>query len=172
MSDQYTNITKSDPATVANLDKHLFALGGRAYFDYIINKMFFANLYSEFIYYPTEGDYKDTSPSNYTSTLKIAYGYKLTLEAEPHFETMINQGLKFGAGLPITYITTPNIKLGGSEIADSSTAVLNLGPNASVFFLNTIVPVELKLGYSFPVYGKNNPATNSLTLQAKVYFKL
>jgi hypothetical protein len=147
-------------------------LGGRAYFDYIINKMFFANLYSEFIYYTTEGDYKNTSPSNYASTSKIAYGYELTLEAEPHFETLINQGLKFGAGLPITYVTTPNFKVDGTEQSNTGTTLLSLGPNASIFFLNTLLPVELKLGYSFPVYGKKSPATNALTLQAKVYFKL
>lgn len=172
MSDQVTNMFNGDPVTVANLDRHLFALGGRAYFDYIINEMFFANLYSEFIYYPVEGDSKYYSPETSTSTEKIDYGYKLTIEAEPHFETMINQGLRFSAGLPITYITTPNFKVDGTEVNDSGTAILNLGPNASVFFLNTIVPIELKLGYSFPVYGKNNAATNSLTLQAKVYFKL
>lgn len=172
MSDQYTNLTKGDPVTLINLDSHVFALGGRGYFDYIINKMFFANLYSEFIYYPVEGDYKNDSPLNYASTSKIAYGYKLTLEAEPHFETLIKEGLKVGAGLPITYVTTPNYKVDGTEQSDTATAVLNVGPNASVFFLSSIVPVELKLGYTFPVYGKKTPATNSLTLQAKVYFKL
>ncbi len=172
MSDQLTNFTKGDPVTMQQLDSHVFALGGRAYFDYIINQMFFANLYSEFIYYPVEGDYKNYDPSVSTSTQKIAYGYKLTLEAEPHFQTLINQGLQFGAGLPITYITTPNYKVDGTEVSDTGTAVLNLGPNASIFFLNTLLPVEFKLGYTFPVYGKNTYATNALTLVAKVYFKL
>ena len=172
MQDQYNNILSSSATTVANMDKHLFALGGRGYFDYILNKMFFFNLYSEFIYYPLEGDLKDLSPTYHASTSKVAFGYKLTLEAEPHFEAMVADGLQFSAGLPITYVTTPDIKIDGTASADSSTAVINLGPNASVFFLKALLPVELKLGYSFPVYAVNTPATNSLTLQAKVYFKL
>ncbi|AEJ18900.1 hypothetical protein [Gracilinema caldarium] len=173
MEEQFKNAMKGDAVTVANLDKHLFAVGGRLYFDYIINKLFFANLYSELVYYPTEGKVSESSLSLYNPTKdKINYGYKLTLEAEPHFETLIDQGLKMSAGLPITYITTPDVKIDGDKVKDTATASLTLGPNASIFFLNTLLPVELQLGYTFPVYGKNTSATQALTLQAKVYFKL
>jgi hypothetical protein len=183
MEEQLENMSKGDSVTVTNLDKHLFALGGRLYFDYIINKMFFANLYSELVFYPIEGKYENDNFYNYFEVYmlklmsqpypeKISYGYKLTLEAEPHFETLIDKGLKMSAGLPITYITTPDIKVDGDKVDDTATASLTLGPNASVMFLNTLLPVELQLGYTFPIYGKNTPATQSLTLQAKVYFKL
>jgi len=67
---------------------------------------------------------------------------------------MINQGLKFGAGFPSPILLPPNVKVDGSEQSDTGTAILNLGPNASVFFLNTIVPIELKLGYSSRYTGK------------------
>ena len=33
------------------LDKHAFGIGARGYFDYVVSKMFFVNLYSEFIKY-------------------------------------------------------------------------------------------------------------------------
>lgn len=189
-TDQWTNLTNGNNATVKNLDAHLFALGGRAYFDYILNKMFFFNLYSEYIYYPIDGKFKNLDPTssllatNYSALVpdNVNLGYKLTLEAEPHFETMVSDGIQFSAGLPITFITTPDISfdksistlLAGKYDPNSykSSSTLSLGPNASFFFMKSLLPVELKLGYSFPVYGKNSPATNALTLQAKVYFKL
>lgn len=170
MEEQYQNILAGDPVTVAQADKHLFALGARAYFDYIINKMFFMNLYSEFTYYPLEGDVKDTSPSSYASTATIAYGYQLVLEAEPHFDYMLD-GAKLSAGLPVTYVMTPNYKINDAEVADSGTSVLKIAPSVSALLTKTPLPLEFKLGYSLPIMGTNTMAVNSVTFQAKAYFK-
>lgn len=159
-----------DPVTVAQADKHLFALGARFYFDYIINKLFFMNLYSEFTYYPIEGDYQDTAPMPPDNS-KIAYGYQLVLEAEPHFDYMLDNGIRISAGLPVTYVMTPNIKVDGTEVDDSATSVLKLAPSVSAFLTQLPLPLEFKLGYSFPVLGVNVPGTNALTFQAKAYFK-
>jgi len=172
MQEQFANIMDLDPATavtVAQADKHLFALGARAYFDYIINKMFFMNLYSEFTYYPLEGDYQDVSPMP-TSTSKIAYGYQLVVEAEPHFDYMLD-GAKLSAGLPVTYVMTPNYKLDDVEQSDKATSVLKIAPSVSALLTKTPLPLEFKLGYSLPLMGTNTYATNSITFQAKAYFK-
>lgn len=169
MQEQFALFGTGDPVTVAQADKHLFALGARAYFDYIINKMFFMNLYSEFIYYPLEGNLEDTVPM-LTNNTKIAYGYQLLLEAEPHFDYMLD-GAKLSAGLPVTYVMTPNYKLDDSEVADSGTSVLKVAPSVSALLTTTPLPLEFKLGYSLPLMGVNTPATNSITFQAKAYFK-
>lgn len=169
MQEQYALIGTGDPVTVAQADKHVFALGARAYFDYIINKMFFMNLYSEFTYYPLEGDYQDVSPMP-TSTSKIAYGYQLILEAEPHFDYMLD-GAKLSAGLPVTYVMTPNTKIDDVEQTDTATSVLKIAPSVSALLTKTPLPLEFKLGYSLPLMGVNTPATNSITFQAKAYFK-
>jgi hypothetical protein len=191
-STQYNNMKSNSEVTPINLDAHLFALGGRAYADYIFNKMFFFNLYSEYIYYPIEVDFSKYDLTSYglykaapVATMvptKVNLGYQLTLEAEPHFETMLSDGLQMSAGLPITYVMTPDVSFDrpiNTALASyydpnnyKGSSTLSLGPNLSVFFLKALLPVELKLSYSFPVYGVNSPATNSLTLQAKVYFKL
>ncbi len=159
-----------DPVTVAQTDKHLFALGARFYFDYIINKLFYMNLYSEFTYYPVEGDAQDIAPSP-ASDVKVAYGYQLVIEAEPHFDYMLDNGIRLSAGLPVTYVMTPNIKVDGDEVDDSATSVLKLAPSVSALLTKTPLPLEFKLGYSLPVLGVNTPATNALTFQAKAYFK-
>jgi opacity protein-like surface antigen len=172
MQEQFANIMDMDPdtaVTVAQADKHLFALGARAYFDYIINKMFFMNLYSEFTYYPIEGDYQNVSPMA-TNTSKIAYGYQLVLEAEPHFDYMLD-GIKFSATLPVTYVMTPNVKVDDVESVDSKTSVLKVAPTVVALLTKTPLPLEFKLGYSFPIMGNNTMAVNSLTFQAKAYFK-
>lgn len=171
MEDQLANIGAGDAATMSQADKHLFALGARFYFDYIINKLFFMNLYSEFTYYPVEGDQSTTSPFATASTAKINYGYQLILEAEPHFDYMLDNGIRISAGLPVTYVMTPNTKVDDTEVPDSATSVLKLAPSVSAFLTRTPLPLEFKLGYSFPVMGVKVPATNAITFQAKAYFK-
>ena len=182
MKEQAENAGAGKATTVQQADKHVLAIGARAYFDYIINKLFYMNLYSEFTYYPVEADYADASLENYGTVAylkafslpfpeKIAYGYQLVLEAEPHFDYMLDNGIRISAGLPVTYVMTPNIKIDGEEEADSATSVLKLAPSVTAFLTRAPLPLEFKLGYSFPVMGVKVPATNAITFQAKAYFK-
>ena len=132
--------------------------------------------------FPIEADYEDVSLQNYGTVAflkamsmpypeKIDYGYQLVLEAEPHFDYMLDNGIRISAGLPVTYVMTPNIKIDGDEVDDSATSVLKLAPSVTAFLTRAPLPLEFKLGYSFPVMGVNVPATNALTFQAKAYFK-
>ncbi|MDR0402200.1 MAG: hypothetical protein LBH35_01270, partial [Treponema sp.] len=54
-ADQVVNAGTGDAVTAANVDKHVFGLGARVYFDYIFNEHFFINLYNETIFYPVKG---------------------------------------------------------------------------------------------------------------------
>jgi hypothetical protein len=168
-------------------DKHVFGVGGRGYFDYVINEMFFLNLYSQAIFYPGSVKIADTSVSGYGNVAgyqsvdpnydpSLKYGYDFTLEFEPHFNKMLNDSIEFEAGLPFTYTASPaasvsddTYKVFSDEYVDSH--LLTMGPNASLFFQKTFIPLELKLGYSFPLLGKNDNATNMLTIQLKAYAK-
>ncbi len=170
MEEQILNLMAGDSATIQQADNHVFALGARAYFDYIINTMFFMNLYSEFTYYPLEADFGDTSIFSYGSTSKIAYGYQLVLEAEPHFDYMLD-GVKLSATLPVTYVMTPNVKIDDVESVDSKTSVLKVAPTVVALLTKTPLPLEFKLSYSLPIMGVNGYAVNALTFQAKAYFK-
>jgi hypothetical protein len=185
---QYENYTGGDDFLLSAADKHTFGAGGRVYFDYVINEMFFLNLYSEFIYYPMAVDIIDTGLKGYgtvssvqggdpTYNPTVKYGYDLTLEFEPHFGTMIGDGLKLSAGVPFTYTMEPKTEVSGdtySLVGFATTpaeSLLTIGPNASLFFQKAALPFEVKVGYTLPLMGENSNATNTLVLQLKAYAK-
>jgi hypothetical protein len=58
--EQLKNAVKGNPVTAANVDKHVFGVGSRIYFDYQIHESFFLNLYGEFIGYPVKGKLEDS----------------------------------------------------------------------------------------------------------------
>jgi len=149
---QNANLAKLDDTTITSLAKHALGIGARGYFDYVIDEMFFVNLYTEYIYL-FERKNVETNPFSLTKE-DISWGYELTFEIEPHFQTMIADGIQFGAGLPLTYTTTPTQQVNGVDVPDSDTALLSIRPNVSVFFLKS--PTSL----SFLV---RNPFTPSIT---------
>jgi len=196
---EFKNYMSGDTYLGQSADKHLFGIGGRGFFDYIVNEMVFLNLYTQLIYYPASIKAVDHSltdygtvyqvqnsglpgASSYDPSLKL--GYDLTLEFEPHFNKMLNEGIEFEAGLPFTYTASPGAKVSDDTYdiySDKTKAVysetqashlLTLGPNVSLFFQKTFIPLELELGYTFPLLGKNDNASNLLLLELKAYAKL
>jgi hypothetical protein len=153
-------------------DKPLWGLGARGYFDYVLNDMFYINLYSEFIYYlGTVKGNEYSVPSIPLGATELTLGYDLTLEAEPHFEMMLGEGLRLGAGLPVTFTMSPEVKYDDVAQADTNIYLLTIGPNVSLFLLKSFIPMEFKLGYTLPLVGKNAYATNTLVLQVKLYMR-
>ena len=191
--EEYANMNAGDTFLASPADRHTLAIGARGYFDYIINEMFFLNLYSQFLYYPGDIDLKDAGLTEYgtwktlngyvsTYNPTLNYGYDLTLEFEPHFSTMISDGLELSAGLPVSYNMTPEVSMGGNSTLPSAlqssaytpekaTSYLTVGPNASLFFQKTFLPIELKVGYTIPLAGESTNATNVLLLELKAYAK-
>ncbi len=190
--EEFDNMNSGDPFSGKNADKHVFGFGARGYFDYIINDNFYVNLYGEFIYYPIKADLEDTGVEGYGRSLvlkamglpdvEVDYGYDLTLEVEPHFDMPITEGLNFSAGLPIKFVMSPGVKYskeypalmslsGPVPIVDQGfTFAMHLVPNVSFFFTRTLLPLEFKLSYNFPVLGQNTNAVHNVNLQMKVYF--
>jgi len=132
--EQFENAMAGKKATVANMDKHTLGVGGRLYFDWVINDKFFINLFNETIIFPLKKDLNDTGPNlagfkggllgtvntlagptamaavkKYTDKLEgeVDYKYQLTFELEPQFSTSIADGLIFSAGLPFNYVYNP-----------------------------------------------------------------
>jgi hypothetical protein len=122
----------------------------------------------------------------------VNYKYRLTFEVEPVYTTPIAQGITLSAGLPINYRFIPAYDYSVSAPALIASNPLYLGalaqagldegkpqhslnvkPNVNVFFTGTPMPLEFKLSYDAPVWGKNIAAArHSVTLQVKVYFAL
>ena len=130
---------------------------------------------------------------------KVDYGYDLTFEIEPAFTMMVAQGVQFNAGLPINYKTTPgkkydftyddaavnavNAGMGGAltplitnikglEAEGEQTHLLTLKPGASIFFIGWPLPMEFKLSYTAPLWGKNASANHIIGLQIRAYFRI
>jgi hypothetical protein len=124
----------------------------------------------------------------------VYYGYDLTFEAEPVFTLPLGRGVSFSAGLPFNYKQSPGKRYDltvthtgdpnkdklidstetgiREQLNEGSTALFSIKPNASIFFTALKVPIEFKLSYSVPLLGKNEGAAQSLTLQAKLYFRI
>jgi len=156
------NAINGDPFIFQDPDKHAFGMGGRLYFDYIINSDMFVNLYNETIYYFPREDVE-----TFMGTLdEMKYGMDLTFEAEFHYAMAVAEALKLNLGLPVRYVMTTESESG----ADDATNVLSLNPTVGVFFTGK-VPFEVSVAYNIPLMGKNQYATNTLTFQIKNYFK-
>jgi hypothetical protein len=129
--------------------------------------------------------------------VEVNYGYDLTFEAEGVYTTPLAQGITLSAGLPVNYKFTPGNKysfdwdITGTVLDENiknayaglpaalqlkdqdPTHLLTVKPNVSVFITKTPMPLEFKLTYTAPVWGKNIPmAKHSVGLQARLYFAL
>jgi hypothetical protein len=131
--EQYKNGGTGKSATGANQDKHVLGLGLRTYADYIVNKNFFIDFYTEFIGYPINGKLSESGLTGYIQKTgldqlqsqlvasgvpanrvsyknEVFYGYDLTMELEPVFHTSLGGGVNFTAGLPLSFHFSPPSK--------------------------------------------------------------
>jgi len=154
---QRENMMAGDPFIIADPDRHAFGMGGRVFFDYIINSDMFVNLYNETIYYFPREDVE------YFGGVwdEVKYGMDLTFEAEFHYAMAVAEALKLNLGLPVRYVMN----------TEEDSNVFSLNPTVGVFFTGK-VPFEVSVAYNIPLMGKNiDFATNTLTFQIKNYFK-
>jgi len=156
------NMIAGDPFIAADPDIHAFGMGGRLYFDYIINSDMFVNLYNETIYYFPREDVE------YLGGIydEQKYGMDITLEAEFHYAMAVAEALKLNLGLPVRYVLTTESESG----ADDDSYIFSLNPTVGVFFTGK-VPFEVSVAYNIPLMGKDSLATNTLTFQIKNYLK-
>lgn len=177
MKDELDNLFAGDEFVIGEIDKHAFGIGTRLYYDYVVNPSFFINAYTEFIYYLKKTDEQAIVPTGVAmppmmvAEYDIEYGFDWTLEVEPQFQMPVGDGLLFKAGLPITYLMTPDQKINGNKIDDSGKTVFSVGPNVGLFFTKSMVPFELKLQYKAPLFGANANAIQNISLWGRVYLK-
>ena len=177
-SKEVPNVMANKDATIASMDRHVFAFGGRFYFDWIINENFFLNLYNETIFYPIEQDGKydganlGAAVAQGQPDVKVNYKYRLTFEVEPVYSTDLADGVRLTAGLPVNYRFNPAPEIDGTSDSDYNSHSLYVTPNVGVFLTNTPLPLEFKLQYGIPVWGQNTYARHNITAQIRVYFAI
>jgi len=119
---------------------------------------------------------------------EVDYGFDCTFEIEPAFSMNIAPLIQFNAGLPVSYkVAPPKVYHfkgtgpagaageGNMEVAlpeGEMSHLLSVKPNASVFFMGWVLPVEFKLVYTAPLWGKNTQANNIINFQVRAYFKI
>ena len=169
-TEEATNFATGKDFILTNTDKHILGLGLRAYFDYLFTEDFFLNLYSEFIYYPTEASTETGGLLESGPAVDVAYGYDLTLEVEPSFWPWIAEGMQLKLGVPVTYVASPETEVDGVAQDDAS-YVLSVAPSVALFTTVLPMPIEVKASYSLPLMGKEAFATNTIILQIKGFLK-
>ena len=162
------DLVKDETHVLKEIDNHLWGLGGRLYFDYNVTSEFFVNLYSEFIYYPEQ---KTDKNATFGDKTKVAKGYDWTIEIEPQYWAPVADGLVFKAFLPFTYKMTPDYKIEGTKQADSASTILSVTPALGLFFTKTFMPIELEVGYRYPLMGTNNTIMNVVYILGRFYMK-
>lgn len=160
--------TEDEAFVVKEPDNHLWGMGARLYFDYNVTPEFFVNLYSEFIYYPEQ---KVSDSVNFGDDVKVSKGYDWTIEIEPQYWAPVADGMIFKAFLPFTYKMTPDYKIDGTKIADSASTILSVTPALGLFFTKTFMPIELEVGYRWPLMGTNNTVMNVVYILGRFYMK-
>ncbi len=161
------NFLAGDDFRPLRTGRDVWGIGARLYYDFIINESFFVNLYNETIFYPEQEieTIKNPDGSDY------AYGYKATFELEPQYQTMISDGVRFGAGLPLIYVTTPEYEVDGDALDDSDSYKFTIGPSISFFLLDAPWPIDLELQYRADLFGKSAQVENTVVLQVKNYLR-
>jgi opacity protein-like surface antigen len=175
--EEATNATSGEDFRVLPA-QNAFGLGARVYADYVINEKIFLNLYSQFKYFfPVKGENDFGEQFAYIASGgldpiadEIDYGYELTLEFEPHFDTLIADGVSLGVGLPVTMVMTPESEIDGTAQDDASKK-LTLNPGVSLFLMKTPVPLEFSFNYGLPVWGESASALQTVVFKVKTYMK-
>ena len=170
--EQKANVIAGDDFIASDADNHAFGVGARLAFDYLVSKEFFVNVYGEFMYFlPVDKDVFSPLTATVTPDVEYIFGYRLTLEAEAQYAKAVGDGMRVTVGLPLTYVTTPELERGGAAVPDSETYSLSVGPWVALMLTKTPLPLEFEIGYEIPVVGKNTFATSILSFQAKAFLK-
>lgn len=152
-----------DEYQAGRVGNDVYAVGARLYYDYILTETAFINLFSETqLFLPRELD-------DGAGDVEYAYGYKQSFEIDPQISYPLSDGLRLGASLATRYSFTPDIEVDGDTVDDSATQLLAITPQVSAFFLGLPVPIEAKLQYTYPIYGVNVNATNTIAMQINTY---
>ena len=132
------------------------------------------------------------APAAYNGAVRagdVDYKYDIVFEVEPNYTFEIAPKTTFEFGLPINYTANPAAEYefsssaaGGVEAAKTNvkdnasngkkTQIITVKPTIGVFFTDWAVPIEIKLGYFVPVWGKNTKANNTINSQIRVYYKI
>lgn len=152
-------------------------LGGRVYADYVVNDMFFLNLYSEIIRYLPVDVEKDFKASSYNAENqaiifdKVDYGYKLTAQIDPHMSYNVSDEIEVNFNVPLAYTQKSGKKWEGLAEKEFDTEwSLGINPCLGVNLWGLPVPMGFSVSYDMILAGENAYKDKIITIQCKPYF--
>ena len=185
---EYVKMATGEDFTVSKIDKHALGAAWRLYYDYLFTKKFYLNFYNETVIYIKKGDLKnyDLTAGGIINSLggggNVNYGYDLTFEVDPDYTFEIAPNTDLEIHLPINYKTTPKPEFdlyGGAagaiaalESGAFDSRILTARPTVGIFFKRWALPIEFKLSYYAPVWGKNTNANNTINAQIRIYYRI
>ncbi len=170
---EVANAIGGDEFKISSPSIQALGLGFRAYFDWVLSKMFFLNFYNQTIFYMpvTKSAFVPGAPPTVAPEMEYKYGYKLTFEAEPHFDYSFSDKVSVSVGVPVTFTMGPQLEIDGTPSATNPEYyILSASPSASVFVM-AFMPFEFKAGYTLPILGQSTSAPSTLVLQLKTFLK-
>ena len=185
---EYVKMATGEDFTASKIDKHALGAAWRLYYDYLFTRNFYLNLYNETVIYIKKGDLKnyDMTAGGIINGLggggKVNYGYDLTFEVDPNYTFRITPATDLEIHFPVNYRAAPKPEFdlyGGAagRIADleagaTDSRILTARPTAGIFFKGWALPIEFKLSYFAPVWGKNTNANNTINAQIRIYYRI
>jgi hypothetical protein len=107
------------------------------------------------------------------TTTKTTYGQEYTFEVEPHFTLDLGGGNNLGASVAANYIynTAVTTTYNSKDTTEDPVSLLTLKPTVSCMVLLGPLPIETLVEYDYPVMGKNESATPTLSAQVRLFYK-
>jgi opacity protein-like surface antigen len=172
-SEEWENYINGDDWRASGASQEALGAGSRFYFDYVVNKDIYLNLYSEMIYnFPVEKKYSSIADSTATDKVEYKYGTDMVFEIEPNYKYNVTDKSNIYAGLPLNYEITQDVEVDGESQDDTGSKYLQLRPVIGYFCGDTMIPFDVSLRYGFPLMGENATKMQTFTLQVKVYARL
>ncbi|HTH14603.1 MAG TPA: hypothetical protein VMB23_09410, partial [Spirochaetia bacterium] len=104
---------------------------------------------------------------------KTTYGQEYTLEVEPHFTLDLGGGNNVGASAAFNYAynTAVTTTYNSKDTTADPVSLLMVKPTVSCLVMLGPLPIETLVEYDYPLLGKNDSATATLSAQVRLFYK-
>ncbi|MCL2481494.1 MAG: hypothetical protein FWF38_07270 [Spirochaetaceae bacterium] len=147
--------------TVREPDQHLWGSVLRLYLDYIINPLFFVNVYLEGIYYPKQWTYNPAY-----KTHLVEHPIDINSELEVHFRYPLkNSAIALKGGLSAAFFIAPVMNSRDDDATNQYCF------STGMYFATEFSPsFDLALRYRFPITGINTEPVHLVSIVARYLF--
>ena len=154
------------------LADHLWGAALRVFYDYYVNELYYLNAALEAGYYPDQWLDSPRFRNGEGKPGRVSRPAAFTLEVDNRFTYSLREGMILRGSLPLLLGASLRTAVGGERVSGFGWNV-SVRPTAGIYLENLApLPLELSLGYDFPLAGNPRPKGHSLTLCGRVFIPL